>query len=253
MSSSNVDDDGSVSRQPGAPRQARRRARASRQHGAALHHRRLRRPWSPAAPSCRRADGKPASIANGVTQKIAKGDVIIVPAGSPHWFSVVEGRLRIWKCGWLAAEVAQLESSRWHRPISGPSSPGRSRVSATGRPSRSSAPIASIASPTGSCTTWRGVGVVAGRAGDRRRRSVRDPRRQRRALVRGLSRHPEARRRRRAARHQLFGRASRDDRPRLGREAAVRQRQVRARTPRDAGIPLTNLHVDVARRTPANP
>ena len=28
------------------------------------------------------ANGKPASIANGVTQKIVKGDVIIVPAGS---------------------------------------------------------------------------------------------------------------------------------------------------------------------------
>ena len=36
------------------------------------------------------ANGKPASIANGVTQHFTKGDVFIVPAGSPHWFSVVE-------------------------------------------------------------------------------------------------------------------------------------------------------------------
>lgn len=36
------------------------------------------------------AAGTPASIANGVTQHFVKGEVIIVPSGSPHWFSIIE-------------------------------------------------------------------------------------------------------------------------------------------------------------------
>ena len=32
------------------------------------------------------ANGKPASIADGVSQRFVKGDVFIVPAGSAHWF-----------------------------------------------------------------------------------------------------------------------------------------------------------------------
>jgi glc operon protein GlcG len=34
-----------------------------------------------------------ASITNGVTRRIAKGDVVIVPAGTPHWFKDVTGPL----------------------------------------------------------------------------------------------------------------------------------------------------------------
>jgi mannose-6-phosphate isomerase-like protein (cupin superfamily) len=48
------------------------------------------------------AGGKPASIANGVTQKITKGDVIIVPAGSPHWFAVVDSPITYLEVRWLA-------------------------------------------------------------------------------------------------------------------------------------------------------
>src|SRR5436190_21277194 len=36
------------------------------------------------------ANGKPATIAEGVSQHFVKGDVFIVPAGSPHWFSAVD-------------------------------------------------------------------------------------------------------------------------------------------------------------------
>lgn len=49
------------------------------------------------------ADGKPASIANGVTQRVAKGDVIIVPANSPHWYSAIEGTtITYLEVRWLA-------------------------------------------------------------------------------------------------------------------------------------------------------
>lgn len=48
-------------------------------------------------------DGKPASIENGVTQKVAKGDVIIVPANSPHWYSQIDGAaITYLEVRWLA-------------------------------------------------------------------------------------------------------------------------------------------------------
>jgi mannose-6-phosphate isomerase-like protein (cupin superfamily) len=50
----------------------------------------------------RAADGKPATITNGVTQKVVKGDVIIVPAGSPHWFSAVDSPITYLEVRWLA-------------------------------------------------------------------------------------------------------------------------------------------------------
>ena len=43
-----------------------------------------------------------ATIENGVTQKVAKGDVIIVPANSPHWYSVVDGSVTYLEVRWLA-------------------------------------------------------------------------------------------------------------------------------------------------------
>lgn len=43
-----------------------------------------------------------ATVANGVTQKVAKGDVIIVPANSPHWYSVVDGSVTYLEVRWLA-------------------------------------------------------------------------------------------------------------------------------------------------------
>ena len=48
------------------------------------------------------ADGKPASIADGVSQRFVKGDVFIVPAGSPHWFAAVDQPVTYLEVRWLA-------------------------------------------------------------------------------------------------------------------------------------------------------
>jgi mannose-6-phosphate isomerase-like protein (cupin superfamily) len=48
------------------------------------------------------ANGKPASIADGVEKPFAKGDVFIVPAGSPHWFAVVDQPVTYLEVRWLA-------------------------------------------------------------------------------------------------------------------------------------------------------
>ena len=50
------------------------------------------------------ADGKPASIDAGVSQRFVKGDVFIVPAGSPHWFSVVDQPVTYLEVRWLAPQ-----------------------------------------------------------------------------------------------------------------------------------------------------
>jgi mannose-6-phosphate isomerase-like protein (cupin superfamily) len=51
------------------------------------------------------AAGKPASIANGVTQRFTKGDVIIVPVGSPHWFSVIDAPVTYLEVRWVAPKT----------------------------------------------------------------------------------------------------------------------------------------------------
>jgi mannose-6-phosphate isomerase-like protein (cupin superfamily) len=33
------------------------------------------------------------AIKNGVTHKVAKGDVIVVPPGTPHWFNAIDGTI----------------------------------------------------------------------------------------------------------------------------------------------------------------
>lgn len=48
------------------------------------------------------AGGKPASIDNGVSQRFTKGDVIIVPVGSPHWFSVIDVPVTYLEVRWVA-------------------------------------------------------------------------------------------------------------------------------------------------------
>ena len=35
-----------------------------------------------------------AGIENGESRKVAAGDVIIIPAGIPHWFSSIDGAIR---------------------------------------------------------------------------------------------------------------------------------------------------------------
>jgi mannose-6-phosphate isomerase-like protein (cupin superfamily) len=48
------------------------------------------------------ANGRPASIADGVSQKFVKGDVFIVPVGSPHWFAVVDSPVTYLEVRWVA-------------------------------------------------------------------------------------------------------------------------------------------------------
>jgi mannose-6-phosphate isomerase-like protein (cupin superfamily) len=48
------------------------------------------------------ADGKPASIANGVSQRFTKGDVLIVPPGSPHWFATIDTPVTYLEVRWVA-------------------------------------------------------------------------------------------------------------------------------------------------------
>ena len=43
-----------------------------------------------------------ATIENGETRRVAKGDVIIIPANSPHWYSVVDGAITYLEVRWLA-------------------------------------------------------------------------------------------------------------------------------------------------------
>jgi mannose-6-phosphate isomerase-like protein (cupin superfamily) len=52
----------------------------------------------------RAAAGKPASIVNGVSQKFTKGDVIIVPVGSPHWFAAIETPVTYLEVRWVEAK-----------------------------------------------------------------------------------------------------------------------------------------------------
>lgn len=48
------------------------------------------------------AAGKPASIVNGVEQRFTKGDVVIVPVGSPHWFSTIDTPVTYLEVRWVA-------------------------------------------------------------------------------------------------------------------------------------------------------
>ena len=48
------------------------------------------------------ANGQPASIADGVTKPFVKGDIFIVPAGSPHWFAKVDKPVTYLEVRWLA-------------------------------------------------------------------------------------------------------------------------------------------------------
>ena len=43
-----------------------------------------------------------ATIKDGVTQHVKKGDVIIIPANSPHWYSQVDDAITYLEVRWLA-------------------------------------------------------------------------------------------------------------------------------------------------------
>ena len=42
------------------------------------------------------------TIKNGLTRKVAKGDVIVVPPGTPHWFDAIDGNLNCATNVWTA-------------------------------------------------------------------------------------------------------------------------------------------------------
>jgi len=46
-------------------------------------------PPAPADPDVVRSK----TIINGLTRKVAKGDVIVVPPGTPHWFNAIDGTI----------------------------------------------------------------------------------------------------------------------------------------------------------------
>jgi len=46
-------------------------------------------PPAPADPDIVRSK----TIRNGVTRRVAKGDVIVVPPGTPHWFDAIDGSI----------------------------------------------------------------------------------------------------------------------------------------------------------------
>ena len=46
-------------------------------------------PAAPADPDIVRSK----TIKNGLTRKVAKGDVIVVPPGTPHWFTAIDGNI----------------------------------------------------------------------------------------------------------------------------------------------------------------
>jgi len=47
----------------------------------------------PLAPSADPDVVRSKAIRNGVTKKVARGDVIVVPPGTPHWFDAIDGTI----------------------------------------------------------------------------------------------------------------------------------------------------------------
>lgn len=50
----------------------------------------------------RGAEGPPVSIEGGSKQRFVKGDVLVIPANSPHWYSVLDGPITYLEVRWLA-------------------------------------------------------------------------------------------------------------------------------------------------------
>lgn len=50
----------------------------------------------------RGAEGPPVSIEGGSKQRFVKGDVLVIPANSPHWYSILDGPITYLEVRWLA-------------------------------------------------------------------------------------------------------------------------------------------------------
>jgi quercetin dioxygenase-like cupin family protein len=48
----------------------------------------------------------PATIGNGVTRHVAKGDVVIIPPNTPHWYKDVEGGITYLEVRFVAPAAA---------------------------------------------------------------------------------------------------------------------------------------------------
>ena len=48
-----------------------------------------------------RGQGAAATIDGGETRRVAKGDVVVIPANSAHWYSAVEGSITYLEVRWL--------------------------------------------------------------------------------------------------------------------------------------------------------
>ena len=48
----------------------------------------------------RPAGGRGATIQNGVSRHVGKGDVILVPAGTPHWYTDLDGTITYLEVRW---------------------------------------------------------------------------------------------------------------------------------------------------------
>jgi quercetin dioxygenase-like cupin family protein len=44
-------------------------------------------------PAAGAADGTVARIDGGVTRKVTKGDAILIPENTPHWYSQIDGAI----------------------------------------------------------------------------------------------------------------------------------------------------------------
>ena len=49
-----------------------------------------------------RGQGSEATIEGGETQRVVKGDIVVIPANSPHWYSAVDGTITYLEVRWLA-------------------------------------------------------------------------------------------------------------------------------------------------------
>jgi mannose-6-phosphate isomerase-like protein (cupin superfamily) len=49
-----------------------------------------------------RGEGTAATIQGGESRRVAKGDAIVIPASSPHWYSAVDGTITYLEVRWLA-------------------------------------------------------------------------------------------------------------------------------------------------------
>jgi mannose-6-phosphate isomerase-like protein (cupin superfamily) len=51
-----------------------------------------------------RGEGTGATIQGGESRRVVKGDVIVIPANSPHWYSAVDGEITYLEVRWLAPQ-----------------------------------------------------------------------------------------------------------------------------------------------------